>query len=134
MHTIPNVPDSLSREIYAALCSNLPTPSPDTPAARAAREERALTFLATLVPENSAEAELAVQTVAADVHSKDCLRAASRPGLDPDQQRRCRAQAATMMRAMQTGVRLLQRTQALREKAEAAHQPRRHGARRLLVP
>jgi hypothetical protein len=43
MHAIPNTPAPLARhEIYAALCNYLPPPSPDTPEARAVRNERAI--------------------------------------------------------------------------------------------
>jgi hypothetical protein len=58
MHPIANVPDRLAYEIYAELCRDLPPPSPDTPEARTAQDERAVAAAA-LIPENAFEAELA---------------------------------------------------------------------------
>jgi len=82
-----------------------------------------MAMLAAYLPADIAEAQLAAQIVAADAHAKDCFRLAVRPGQDPDVTGRCRAQAATMIRLMQSGLRALQRTQALRQKAEAVMQP-----------
>jgi hypothetical protein len=61
--------------------------------------------------------------IAANAHAMDCLRLASQTGQDADAVRRCRAQAAAMMRLMQSGLRTLKRDQAAREKAEAEMQP-----------
>ncbi len=123
MTPIPNLPNSLSRAIYADLLTQLPPPAEDTPEARAIRDERAVTALAHLLPENAAEAERAVDIVAAQFHPKDALRSASRASADPDAVRRCRAQAASMMRAADSGMRTLIRMQAERAKAEAAMRP-----------
>lgn len=123
MPAIPNLSDSLSREIYADLCRSLPPPPDDTPQARATRDERAMTAVAHLLPENAAEAEIAVLIVAAQFQARDALRAACQPGLDPEQVRRCRAQAATMMRRADTDIRTLMRIQAERVKAETAMRP-----------
>lgn len=56
-------------------------------------------------------------TVAADAHAKDCLRVTAAEA------RRCRAQAALMMRQMLSGTRLLERRQAAREEALQALEP-----------
>jgi hypothetical protein len=61
--------------------------------------------------------------VAANAHAMDCLRLAVQPGLDAETVRRCRAQAAAMMRLMQSGLRTLRRDQAAREKTEAEMRP-----------
>jgi hypothetical protein len=53
----------------------------------------------------------------------DCLRLAAEAGQDTDKAARCRAQAASMMRLMQSGQRALQRDQTAREKLEAAMHP-----------
>src|SRR5512142_1793604 len=100
MTPIPNLPDSLAREIYADPCTLLPPPAQDTPEAHASRDERAMTALAHLLPENAAEAELAMDIVAARFHAKDALRCAARAVVagDPPEVRRCRAQAASMLR------------------------------------
>jgi hypothetical protein len=73
--------------------------------------------------------------VAAQFHARDALQAAScripeldpgsDPGTatDPEQVRRCRAQAASMMRQADSGLRTLLRMQAERQKAEDAARP-----------
>ena len=53
----------------------------------------------------------------------DSLRLAVLPDQDPEAIHRCRAQASAMMRHMESGLRALQRTQAMREKDEAAMHP-----------
>ena len=123
MHPIPNIPDHLTRAIYANLCSYLPKPSPDTPENRADRDQRAMLAVAHYLPDNAAEAELAVQIVAADFHAKDAMLSAAEAGGDPEKQRQSRAQVASMMRGMQAGIRTLQKMQAIREKAEAERYP-----------
>ena len=75
------------------------------------------------LPDNAAEAELAVQLVAADFHAKDAMLSAAAADDDPEKKRRLRAQIASMMRGMQAGVRTLQKMQAIREKAEAERHP-----------
>ena len=125
MYSIPNLPDPLTREIYAELCTLLPSPATATPEGRASRDERAMTAVAHYLPENAAEAELAAQIVAADFHAKDALRSAAAALAvdDAPEAGRCRAQAASMMRQMHAGVRTLQRLQAERHKAEDALRP-----------
>jgi hypothetical protein len=98
-----------------------------------------MTAVAHLLPENVAEANVAVQIVAAQTHARDALQAASRvPGLDPGsfpgpdpratidsdaRIRQCRAQAASMMRQADSAIRTLLRMQAERQKAEDALRP-----------
>jgi hypothetical protein len=123
MYSIPNVPDRLAREIYAELCGALPPPTPDTPEARTARDDRAMAAVAALIPENAFEAELAVQIVAKDFHAKHALRDASRPNLTVDALNNYRNQASRMDRDSQSGVRNLLRIQAIRYKAEDAARP-----------
>jgi hypothetical protein len=131
MSSIPNIPDTIAREIYAELCRSLPPPPDETPERRAIREQHAMISVAHLLPANAAEADIAAQIVAAQFHARDALQAASRhipgpdPGarIDPDELRRCRAQAASMMRQADSGIRTLLRMQAAREKAEDAARP-----------
>ena len=61
MFSIPNIPDTIAREIYAELCRTLPPPPDDTPERRAIREQHAMTTVTHLLPENAAEATLAAQ-------------------------------------------------------------------------
>jgi hypothetical protein len=121
--SIPNVPDSLAREIYADLCRDLPPPSPDTPEARTARDERAMAAVTALIPENAIEAELAALIVAKVFHAKHALRDASRPNLTVDALNSYRNQASRMDRDSQSGLRNLLRLQAERRKAEDALRP-----------
>jgi hypothetical protein len=123
MPSIPNISDALSCEIYADLCRSLPACPDDTPETGARRDERAVTAVAHLLPENAAEAEVAVQIVAAQFHARDALRVASGAGLDPDEVRRHRAQAASMMRQADSGIRTLLRMQSERQKAENVMRP-----------
>ena len=123
MHTLPNLPPSIAHEVFATLCGSLPPPVTDTPEHRAARYDKAMASVAALHPADSLEADLAAQIVAANAHAMECLRLAGQPGQDPEAARRCRAQASTMMRHMQSGLRALQRIQAKREKAEAEMHP-----------
>ena len=123
IYHLPNVPEALSREICAALIRALPTASDATADQLALRDERAVTALAHYIPENAAEAELAVDIVSAQFHAKDALCSAVRFVNDPPAQDRCRRQHALMMRTMQGGVRTLLRLQAERQKAEEAHRP-----------
>jgi hypothetical protein len=131
MSSIPNIPDTIAREIYAELCRSLPPRADDTPESRAIREQLAMTSVAHLLPENAAEANVAVQIVAAQFHARDTLQAATcrtsglDPGTDADPEtvRRCRAQAASMMRQADSGIRTLLRLQAERQKAETAMRP-----------
>ena len=123
MNAIPNVPDQLAREIYADLCRDLPPPSPDTPEARAIRDERAMAAVAALIPENAFEAELAALIVAKAFHARHALRDASRPNLTVDALNNYRNQASRMDRDSQSGLRNLLRLQAVRYKAEDAARP-----------
>jgi len=123
MHTIPNISASLSREIYAALCRSLPPPPDDTPEAQLIRDERAMTAVAHLLPENAAEAEVAVLVVTAQFQAREALAVVSQPGLDPEALRRHRAWAASMMRQADSGIRTLLRMQTERQKAESAMRP-----------
>jgi hypothetical protein len=61
--------------------------------------------------------------IGADAHAKDCMRLAIEPNTQPEDARRCRAQAISMMRSMQSGLCMLKRDQAVREKLEAAMHP-----------
>jgi len=125
MHTLPNLPPSIAHEIFATLCGSLPPPATDTDTQehRAARQEKAMAAVAALRPADAFEAELAAQIVSATAHAAECFRLAAQPGQDPEASHRTRAQAATMMRLMQSGLRILHRIQATREKAEAALHP-----------
>jgi hypothetical protein len=120
---LPNLPQTTVLEILHILRSALPAPVTDTPEAIATRDDLAIGALIDLHPADRFEAKLASQIVAADAHAMDCLRVVGLPNQDPTEARRCRAQAATMFRLAQSGLRALQHIQTTREKAEAAMQP-----------
>ncbi|HET7880406.1 MAG TPA: hypothetical protein VFL55_05930 [Acetobacteraceae bacterium] len=127
MHTTPALPDlppAILREAYAQLLATLPPAFPDTPEARATRDQQAMEAWAALDPGNAFEADLAVQIVGAGAHARECFRLAAAAGDDHAEGRRCRAQAGLMMRQAQSGTRLLERRQAAREKALKALEPR----------
>ncbi len=123
MHTLPNLPQSLACEVYALLHGLLPPPDAGSPESRAARADAAMAAVAALQPADAFEALFAAQIIAANAHALDCFDAAAKPGRQPEDVARSRAQAATMMRYMQNGLRMLKRDQALREKALAATVP-----------
>jgi hypothetical protein len=120
---LPSLPPATALEIVQSLRNSLPPPVTDTPASFIARDNTAIEILADMHPVGAFEARLAVQIVAADAQAGECLRLIGLPDQDPAVRLRCRAQAAAMLRLMQSGTRILQRTQEVREKAEAAMQP-----------
>jgi hypothetical protein len=122
-HTIPNLPPAVTFDVLHTLRTSLPPPVTDDPGDFDARIETAMAVVVAYHPGDISEALLAAQIVCADAHAKDCFRLAVAPAADADTTRRCRSQAAVMMRLMQSGLRSLQRTPEIREKLEAAMHP-----------
>ena len=118
--SLPNLPPSVARHTLYVLTEALPPPITDMPEERAARDETAIAAVAELHPGNTIEARLAARVVAADAHAMDCLRLAGQPGRQPEDGRRCRSQAVTMMRAAQSALLALRSMQAARGKSDAA--------------
>ena len=79
--------------------------------------------VAALRPADAFEARLAAEIVAADAQAMDSFRLASRSCNDLTATLRCRAQAAAMMRQMQSALRTLINMQSMGRKAAAAKQP-----------
>src|SRR5690242_11575661 len=123
MSAIPNISEALSRAIYADLQRYLPPGADNSPEGIELRNQRAMTVVAHLLPENAAEADVAVQIVGAQFHARDALRAAVCAAHDPAEVRRYRAQASSMMRQADSGIRTLLRLQAERTKAEKELRP-----------
>src|SRR3954470_68232 len=115
MLRIPNVPDTISRAICSELIRGLPRPADDTPEGRALRDERALFAFAHLLPENAAEADIAVHVVLAQAHARDAFTSAAGLFNDPEGAGGSRRQAAGMIRAADTALRSLQRMQKERQ-------------------
>jgi hypothetical protein len=98
------------------LQGSLPPPIPDTPEARYQRDQAAITQIAALCPAHAAEANLAVQFVAASAQAMDCLRLTHDPKTPHTVTLKCNAQAALMMRQAQSAMRTLLQVQAARRK------------------
>ncbi len=120
---LPNLPPAIARHTLFLLTEALPPPISDIPEERAARDAEAIAAVVGLKPADAFEARLAVRVVAADAHAIDSLRSAGLPGRPPEDVRRCRAQAAAMMRASSGALHALRAIQAERAKAEAQPQP-----------
>ena len=133
MYPIPNVPDSLARQIYADLLNYLPLPPNDTPEARLLRDSRAMAAVAALIPENAAEAEIAITAIATDFHAKDALAAASRPNLTIDALKNLRGMTASMSRQSQNAHPHPPPDAGRTPQAGERPLPRRDGALRPLV-
>ena len=127
-------PDStlhLPRDAYYTaihtLRGSLPAPVTDTPddpgsglgQALIRRDNAAIAQVASLLPANAAEAELAAQYVAACAQAMECLRDARDPAAPLGFVVQCRTHAASMMRQSQGALRMLLRLQAVRQQREA---------------
>ncbi len=121
--SLPNLPPAIARHTLYLLTEALPPPISDIPEERAARDAEAIAAVVVLKPADAFEARLAVRVVAADAHAIDSLRTASLPGCQMEDVRRCRAQAAAMMRASQGALHALLAIQAARTKAQRQLEP-----------
>ena len=121
---LPDLAPEIARLTLQRLLATLPRLSTDSAVDRAEREAEAIAALRSLYPATAIEARLAARVVATDAHAMDCLRLAMEAGADEKTARSCRAQAALMMRQSQGALNALRRDQAVREKAEAAANPR----------
>ncbi len=133
LYPIPNVPDSLARQIYADLLNYLPLPPNDTPEARLIRDSRAMAAVAALIPENAAEAEIAITAIATDFHAKHALAAASRPNLTIEALKNLRGMTASMSRQSQNAHPHPPPDAGRTPQAGGRPLPRRDGALRPLV-
>ncbi len=122
----PDQPDltlQLPRDTYWQIVHDLrrslPPQVSDTPENLAHRDNAAIAQVASLLPGNADEVELAAQCVAAGAHARDCQRLAQEYRGDSMFFLKCHAQATSMLRLAQSARRLLQRVQAERCKREA---------------
>jgi len=129
----------LSRATYYQLVHTLrgvlPPPVTDTPEDAAHRDCAAIAHVASLLPANPDEANLAAQYVAASAQALDCQRLARQYPADPELILKCHAQSASMMRQARSWRLALLRAQAAREKREAdtaAHDAATHTEQRAL--
>ena len=108
------LPREAFQEILRTLRGCLPPPEGDLPAVWERRDRVAMAKAAALRPETAAEGEMAAQFVAAAAGAMDCLRLAVERRLEFHIARKCRAQAASLMRESKSALRLLLRLQAER--------------------
>lgn len=122
----PDKPDlslQLPRDTYCQaiheLQSILPAPTEDTPEAYACRDRAAMAEIASLLPANANEVNIAVRCVAAHAQAMDNIRLARKYFDDTKQIMQCNAQSASMMRQANAARSLLMRVQTERRKREA---------------
>lgn len=123
MHTLPNLPDTAAREVYASLHKFLPPPSPDTAETRAVRDDEAMEAVAALHPTDAVDARFAADIVILEATGRDGLLLANDHHADIATVIRCRAQAASSFRQMRTLLREYRSMQAERDKALDAMHP-----------
>ena len=117
MYTLPDLPESTAREVYARLCTTLEMLPAESPEARAARDADAMAAVAALYPTDAIEARLAADIVAMEAYATDSLRLAGEFRADTAATLRCRAQATAMYRQMRSLLRDYRAMQAERDKA-----------------
>ncbi len=96
--------------------ASFPPPITDTPEDAARRDLAAIAHVASLLPANPDEANLAAQYVAASAQALDCQRLARAYPNDPAHMLKCFAQSASMMRQARSWRSALLLAQAGREK------------------
>ena len=106
-------------EYYVALGNSLPPPVLDQPEYRQRRLTTAVETFEALRPGDAYEAHLAVRIVLSGAHAVESLREAGVYREDFAKRTRCRAQAASMMRAESAAKRALEREQKVRLATEA---------------
>ncbi len=121
-----NPAHDLARDTYYHLIhtlrGSLPPPVTDTPEDLARRDNAAIAHVASLLPVNADEANLAVQHVAANAAAMDCLRIAREYATsDHAFFLKFNARAISMMRQARAARELLLRVQAERRAREADH-------------
>ena len=133
------LPGNTYHYLIHTLCSALPNPHTDSPEDLARRNDNAIAEVAGLCPANLAEAKVAALHVACSEHALACFRQAEHPDTSFQDAGKCRAQADSMTRQSYSGLRLLQRMQAARQKIEANQETRdraawaEHCARNLMT-
>jgi hypothetical protein len=122
----PEPPDlslRLPRDLYwlvlHTLRGLLPPPDTNAPDAETRRDHAAIALVASMLPGNAEEADLASRCVGHAAYGMHCLRQARLHRNDLSAFLKCNAQAASMERRAQSGRTLLQRLQAERRKREA---------------
>src|SRR5271169_3929351 len=122
----PEPPDlslRLPRDLYwlvlHTLRGLLPPPDTDAPDAETRRDRAAIALVASMLPGNAEEADIASRCVGFSAYAQHCLRLARAHCGDLSAFLKCSAQAASMERRACGTRSLLQRLQAERRKREA---------------
>src|SRR5271165_5678334 len=113
------LPRSTYWQVVHTLRGMLPPPEMDTPEALAHRDRAAIALVASMLPANAEEADIAARCVGFSSYGQDCLRLARAHRGDLAAFLKCNAQAASMERRACGTRSLLQRLQAERRKREA---------------
>ena len=111
--------DSARHEYYTTLANSLPPPVLNEAEYSDRRLIAAVETFNALCPGDAYEARLAVRIVLCGAHANESLRLAGRYRDDFGKLTRCRAQAASMMRAESAAKRTLEREQKMRLAVEA---------------
>jgi hypothetical protein len=118
--TLSYLSPNVARHTLYVLTSLLPAPLTDLPEERAARDQAAIDAVAALKPADAFEAMLAARIVGANAHALDCLRGIGTLGQDSGAAEQCWSRAGLMTRLADAALRILERRQKARAKAEAA--------------
>ncbi len=113
------LPKAICHQIVHTLRGLLPPPVTSAPEDEARRDLAAIAHIASLLPANPEEANLATHYVAAGIQALECLRLARQYPDNPTLILKCTAQAASMMRQARHWRALLLRVQAARQKPKA---------------
>jgi hypothetical protein len=113
------LPRHMFYQLIHTLCGCLPLPVSDSPEDRVRRDNAAIAYIASLLPANADEANIAAQYVAANAQALDCLRLAREHPADSMHAMKLTALSIGMMRQARAARSLLMRVQAQREKREA---------------
>src|SRR5487761_2733683 len=118
-HPATDLEIHLYYQVVYTLGGLLPPPLDDTPEARYTRDHAAIAKVATLLPVNAIEVDLAAQCIAAWAQAEEMLRLAGRHADDTALMLRLNRQYASMVRTALAVQGRLMRVQAVRQKREA---------------
>jgi hypothetical protein len=113
------LPRAMFYQLVHTLRTTLAPPVTDSPEDLVRRDSAAIAQVASLLPANADEADLAIKYVAAGGQAMDCFRLARKYHGSPELILQCTAQAARMLREARATRTLLMRVQAERQKREA---------------
>lgn len=113
------LPRDMFHQLILDVCAALPRPLSDDPDALIRRDNAAMADIASFLPANGDEADIAGMIVITTAEARECLRAMRAHPTDSDPARDLRMQSERMMRQARGFRSLLLRVQAARRKREA---------------